>query len=36
MRRRSAGLIASAQRSMSLKAARESPQMIAFLARLAI
>ncbi len=36
MRLRLAGLIASAQRSMSLKAARESPQMTAFLVRLAI
>ena len=36
MRLRLAGLIASAQRSMSLKAARESPQITAFLARLAI
>ena len=36
MRRRSAGLIASAQRSISLKAARESPQTTAFLVRLAI
>ena len=36
MRLRSAGLIASAQRSMSLKAARERPQITAFFARLAI
>src|SRR5665811_1604414 len=36
MRLRLAGLIASAQRSMSFGAARESPQMTAFLARLAI
>ena len=36
MRLRLAGLIASAQRSMSLKAARESPQITEFLARLAI
>ena len=36
MRLRLAGLIASAQRSMSLKAARESPQMTALFARLAI
>src|SRR5579859_2085440 len=36
MRRRSAGLIASAQQSMSLKLARESPQITAFLVRLAI
>ena len=36
MRRRLAGLIASAQRSMSLSAARDSPQITAFLARLAI
>ena len=36
MRRRSAGLIASAQRSMSLNAARDSPQITAFLVRLAI
>src|SRR5580704_2651755 len=36
MRLRRAGLIASAQRSMSLKAARESPQMTAFRLRLAI
>src|SRR5262249_4608105 len=36
MRWRLAGLIASAQRSMSLKAARESPQMTAFFERLAI
>ena len=33
MRLRLAGLIASAQRSMSLKAARDSPQITAFLAR---
>ena len=36
MRRRRAGLIASAQRSMSLKPARASPQTTAFLVRLAI
>src|SRR5499427_6902533 len=36
MRRRSAGLIASAQQSMSLKPARASPHTTAFLARLAI
>src|ERR1700756_4790342 len=36
MRRRSAGLIASAQQSMSLKLARASPHITAFLARLAI
>jgi hypothetical protein len=36
MRLRSAGLIASAQRSMSLNAARESPHTTAFLVRLAI
>ena len=36
MRLRSAGLIASAQRSMSLKAARERPHTTAFLVRLAI
>ena len=36
MRLRLAGLIASAQRSMSLKAARLSPQITAFLARVAI
>ncbi len=36
MRWRLAGLIASAQRSMSLKPARESPQTTAFLVRLAI
>ena len=36
MRLRLAGLIASAQRSMSFGAARERPQMTAFLARLAI
>src|SRR5215831_13985906 len=36
MRRRSAGLIASAQQSMSLKPARESPQITALLVRLAI
>src|SRR5215471_17866457 len=36
MRRRSAGLIASAQQSMSLKLARASPQITAFLVRLAI
>src|SRR6476620_10390921 len=36
MRLRLAGLIASAQRSMSLKAARESPQITAFLERVAI
>ena len=36
MRLRLAGLIASAQRSMSLAPARESPQITAFLARLAI
>ncbi len=36
MRLRLAGLIASAQRSMSLKAARDSPQITAFLERVAI
>ena len=36
MRLRFAGLIASAQRSMSLKAARDNPQITAFLLRLAI
>src|SRR6516164_3879262 len=36
MRRRSAGLIASAQQSMSLMPARASPHTTAFLARLAI
>ena len=36
MRPRFAGLIASAQRSMSLKAARERPHTTAFLVRLAI
>ncbi len=36
MRLRFAGLIASAQRSMSLSEARESPQMTAFFERLAI
>src|SRR5690242_1223128 len=36
MRRRSAGLIASAQQSMSLKLARASPHTTAFLVRLAI
>ena len=36
MRLRLAGLIASAQRSMSFGAARESPQITAFLVRLAI
>src|ERR1700730_225654 len=36
MRLRRAGLTASAHRSMSLKAARESPQITAFFARLAI
>ena len=36
MRLRFAGLIASAQRSMSLSAARESPQITAFLERCAI
>ena len=36
MRLRLAGLIASAQRSMSLGAARERPQITEFLARLAI
>ena len=36
MRLRLAGLIASAQRSMSFGAARESPQTTAFLVRLAI
>ena len=36
MRLRSAGLIASAQRSMSLKAARDRPQITACLVRLAI
>ena len=36
MRLRAAGLIASAQRSMSLNAARASPQTVAFLVRLAI
>ena len=36
MRLRAAGLIASAQRSMSLGAARDRPQITAFLVRLAI
>src|SRR5262249_11597986 len=36
IRRRAAGLIASAQQSMSLKPARERPQTTAFLLRLAI
>ena len=36
MRPRAAGLIASAQRSMSLKCARASPQITAFLERRAI
>ena len=36
MRLRLAGLIASAQRSMSLSEARERPQITAFFARLAI
>ena len=36
MRLRLAGLIASAQRSMSLNAARDSPQTTAFFVRLAI